>query len=154
MAEENVMKALLIEYPEGIFNLRGLTHKSREIDDILDRFDRALDPRAVHKKVMDLLHATKIFRLSTAPDGIFSQLRTLTKSDDELIAIFNNMNHVIEAVTHSLESPKTNQQDKEILFAALHYCKESIRKRMTSLSSDDRLISFWNHSHLKKQLEK
>lgn len=149
---DDILKSFLIKNPEKVFDSPYLSYKRRSIKRIIDDFDLAAEQKPVYKIVKELLRVTSNFRSATEPDGLFQELRTTTKKDNELKNIFVTMNDMLLKTESKASS--LNEQDKKILQTALNYCKKSIKERMASLKSDDRLIPFWNASDLKKQVGK
>lgn len=145
------IKGLFLENPENIFAEPNLDYRASEIERIIDRFDRVSKPRPVHKCILNLLRATADFNYATVQDGFFSELRNLTKTDQELKAVFD---HIETALQKVLQMQKDfSEEDQKIISNALQYCKKSIKQQVSALPSEDKLIRFWQESQLKKMLD-
>src|SRR3990167_557817 len=155
MSEEGanrLLQGMLLDNPEEVFKIPGLTYKTTEINDVMDRFDRAKNARLVHRWVIQLLAETKEFRNATVPEGLFARLRSISKTDYELKNIFTKMDTAFETADVLLKQQTLDEKDKVIFEAALRYCEKSVVERMGSFDPADRLMLFWNASKLKKYL--
>jgi len=148
---EDFIKRFLINDPESIFAADWLCYKSREIEDIINRFELANNARPMHGEVVALLRAARKFRVSTDPDGIFEEMRSQGKSDEQLLEIFTDMETAV-ANAQTFQQQKLTEQDKKITADALSYTKACVYNRIVALKSTDRLLPFWEKSGLKERL--
>lgn len=153
MKNKDPLLAYIVADPESVFDYSPLNYKSSEIESIIERFELA-SFKPINKYIIALLTATSDFRHSTVPEGIFKDLRSSTKTDDELKQIFIKMSAVLEQSLNFKNQLKLNEQDEKIFQTVIDYCKKSIKERMAALQPDDRLLPFWNESQLKKELER
>lgn len=132
-----------------MLNQSGLTYKSSEIEDILDLLDQSASG-LICQQIRSLLTATRSFRRETEPEGIFAELRALSKTDTELNGIFIRINKAIENAEQTAK--QFANEDNAIFSLTITYCKQSIKKRISSLPLNDPLLTLFNQSPLKQKL--
>ena len=153
MNNNDIIRNSLLANPENAFTQADLNYKGSEIMDIYYQFDLAATPLPAYQWGKDLLYATRGFRLSTKPQGMFAKFRAETQTDEELQAIFSEMYDALQVAEQHLAQPDISAQDKKILLATLQYCKASISQRIASLQAGDKLLKWWPVSELKKSVD-
>lgn len=121
-------------------SLKNPSYDRREINRLMDQYDRSSHPTS--RIVCDLLSAVSHFRSATDPN--FKTMREESKTDKELLAIFNDITAKLKDVEDERTKTVNDKDSHGVLTSAIKYSVDNIKNRLSLLEEkDDKLYDIY-----------
>lgn len=117
-------------------------------------------PQVINAQVIDLiinlLDGTTNFLGATSLDPMFVNIRQKSKKDNQFDKNLSSVAKLIEDTNATFQNFSNSTTDSQFFSSALHYCLETIFRRVQQLKEtrDKYYVQHWDHSALKEILEK